>query len=627
MNGMDMSREEEMNLFSAARKMWSCGTDMLRRRPHQSTDPEHTVNTTNEVSNPPMDQQIRKACITGDLNLCKHLILRNPDMLLSLNPLGNNCLHLAAMLGHEKLAELIWSSAPSLFSGTNNDGETPLMAAIMAANAELSANMLTAASRHLQSDLEEGKPLNEMLLKVDVQHGDNVLHHAIRNGFEDLAVRLLDVEPRLSEQVNQTAESPMFMAARKRFAKVVERLLKIPSSADSGPAKYTALHAAVSAGYTDITKQLLKGRPALAYYVAENNSTPLIIAVFNNDLETIKLFLEHDANMPYVMDERVPAPILWAATQGWVAAAKMIISACPDSAYATNKNSANALHIAIQSEHQEFVDFILQTPQLHRLVNQPNKDGDLPLHLAAQLCNPEILRSLLSHKGQDYTAVSLKNFNAVDLTFGQDQKLKTLKWTESITLLLSVIPSDWRTSAADAAKRKIEKQAIQEVKSLTQRDTSNTSLVAALLATITFAAAFTPPGGFDNDPNSKTPGLPIFVKNAWFQVFMISDSIAMCSSLAVAFLCVLATWEDLDYLLNYRKTTRALMWCAYSATAVAFGTGLFTVVAPKSLWLATFILAICGILPFFSKIIGDLPKLLLCLRLRTQFRSDFLPNV
>ncbi|KAJ3690712.1 hypothetical protein LUZ61_019876 [Rhynchospora tenuis] len=627
MSGMDMSREEEMNLFSVAGKVWSCGTNMLRRRPHQSTDPEHTVNTTIEVSNPPMDQQIQKACNAGDLNLCKHLILQKPDILFSLNPLGNNCLHLAAMLGHAKLAEFIWSRAPSLFSGTNNIGETPLMAAIMAANSELSSNMLTTASQHLQSDLEEGKPLNEMLLKVDVKHGDNVLHHAIRNGFEDLAVRLLDIEPRLSEQVNKTAESPMFMAARKRFVKVVERLLKIPSSADSGPTKYTALHTAVSDGYTDITKQLLKGRPALAYYVAENNTTPLSIAVINNDLEIIKMLLEHDANMPYVMDERVPSPILPAATQGWVEAAKMIISACPDSAYATNKHYYNALHLAINNERQEFVDFILRTPQLHRLINQPDENGELPLHHAARLCNPEILRSLLSHKGQDYTAVSLKNLNAVDMTFGQDQKLKTLKWTESITLVLSAIPSDWRISAGYEAKKKIKNQAIQEVKSLTQRYTANTSLVAALLATITFAAAFTPPGGFDSDPNSKTPGLPIFVKNVSFQVFMISDSIAMCSSLAVAFLCVLATWEDLDYLLNYRKTTRALMWCAYSATAVAFGTGLFTVVAPKSLWLATLILLICCILPFFSKIIGDWPNMSLRLRLGSQFRSDFVPSV
>jgi Domain of unknown function len=189
----------------------------------------------------------------------------------------------------------------------------------------------------------------------------------------------------------------------------------------------------------------------------------------------------------------------------------------------------------------------------------------------------------------------------------------------------NLIPSAWRNSAIDDAKKEIEKQAIEEIKSLTERYTTNTSLVAALLATITFAAAFTLPGGYNS--NASDAGLPIFAMKTVFQVFLISDTIAMCSSLAVAFLCVLATWEDLDFLLNYRKTTRALMWYAYVATVVAFGTGLFTVMAPKSLWLAILILFFCCIVPFLSKIIGDWPLLMLRLRVGRRYKKEFVPNI
>jgi Domain of unknown function len=171
----------------------------------------------------------------------------------------------------------------------------------------------------------------------------------------------------------------------------------------------------------------------------------------------------------------------------------------------------------------------------------------------------------------------------------------------------------------------IKEQAIQDVKSLTERYTSNTSLVAALLATITFAAAFTLPGGYISDASDA--GQPIFAAKAAFQIFLIADTIAMCSSLAVAFLCILATWEDLDFLLNYRKTTRALMWCAYVATVVAFGTGLFTVMAPKHLLLAVLILVISCVVPIVSKIIGEWPLLLLRLRLGRLFRKDLIPNI
>ncbi|KAJ4800557.1 Ankyrin repeat family protein [Rhynchospora pubera] len=171
----------------------------------------------------------------------------------------------------------------------------------------------------------------------------------------------------------------------------------------------------------------------------------------------------------------------------------------------------------------------------------------------------------------------------------------------------------------------IKQKEIQEIKSLTERYATNTSLVAALLATITFAAAFTLPGGFSNDPSDA--GLPIFARKAAFQVFLISDTIAMCSSLAVAFLCVLTTWEDLEFLLNYRKTTSPLMWCAYAATSLAFGTGLFTVMAPKNLWLAIIILLVCIILPFLSKIIGDWPMIMLRVRVGRLFRPDLVPTI
>ncbi|KAJ3686505.1 hypothetical protein LUZ61_015669 [Rhynchospora tenuis] len=378
---------------------------------------------------------------------------------------------------------------------------------------------------------------------------------------------------------------------------------------------------------SDIVEQLLKARPEIGNQVAEYGFAPLACAVSNNNIDIVKIFLEHDPNLAYIKNGATgDTPFLVAAERGFVPVAKELVSACPDSAYITNEeSSANALHEAVNNEQLVFVDFILRTPQLHRLINQVDIDGDLALHYAARLCNPEILCSLLSHKGQDYTANSGRNINAVDSVMGQDNLMKTIKWNESFTLVSSAIPSSWTNLAGDKAKKKIKKQAIEEVKSLTNRYTSNISLVAALLATVTFAAAFTLPGGFDNTPSDA--GLPILAKKAAFQVFLISESIAMCSSLAVAFLCVLATWEDLDYLLNYRKITRVLMWCAYSATAVAFGTNLFTVMAPKSLWLAIFILVVCCILPFFSKIAGDWPKIRLRLKFGRHFRSDLVPDI
>ena len=64
-------------------------------------------------------------------------------------------------------------------------------------------------------------------------------------------------------------------------------------------------------------------------------------------------------------------------------------------------------------------------------------------------------------------------------------------------------------------------------------------------------------------------------KKLAFQAFLISDTLAMCSSLAVAFICIIARWEDLEFLLYYRSFTKKLMWFAYVATTTAFATGLY----------------------------------------------------
>ncbi|XP_078150828.1 uncharacterized protein LOC144546179 [Carex rostrata] len=653
------------------------------------------------------------------------------------------------MLGHHEFAKEVWSRAPSLFSGTNVDGETPLIAALMAANLSLASDIITAASQYMKhDDLEKGRLLNCMLLEAD-RRKENALHHAMRNGFENFALKLLEIEPQLSEQVTNIGESPMYMAARRGYSEVVKQLLEIPSSADCGPIDESAMHAAVKHNHpgsllininfvnvifhtnyrlhmppvlSGIVKQLLEGRPQLAYHMDKRGNSPLHRAVIENKFVLVNIFLEYDPNLARIKHESTGnTPFIEAVAKGYVSIAKEIMSTCPDSVYTPDKHGCNALHFAIRFEKPHLVDYILRTPQLHRLINQANNDGVLPLHDAACKCDPELLRSLLTHAGQDFTAVNVSGGQAVDVVYGQTTLWKTLKWSglslsfsatehgahsafplslflparrkkrrdlisplsplcrtspsrrllaesadstlfnpffppkpdsslllsttqptiigqnshrlvrigqnrnESFTLLSNVIPSALNYLIRDNAKMTIQKEAIEKVQSLTTKYTSNTSLVAALLATITFAAAFTLPGGFSSD--SSDAGQPLFARKAAFQVFLISDTIAMCSSLAVAFLCILETWEDLDFLLNYRKTTRALMWCAYGATAIAFGTGLFTVIAPKNLWLAILILVLCTILPLLSRIIGEWPLLMLRYRLGGLFKKDLVPFI
>jgi hypothetical protein len=79
------------------------------------------------------------------------------------------------------------------------------------------------------------------------------------------------------------------------------------------------------------------------------------------------------------------------------------------------------------------------------------------------------------------------------------------------------------------------------------KDTANyCMLVATLIATVIFAAAFTVPGG-----NNQETGIPIFLRTKWLMIFFISDAIALCSSSSsiVIFLSILTSrYTEDDFL-------------------------------------------------------------------------------
>ena len=81
------------------------------------------------------------------------------------------------------------------------------------------------------------------------------------------------------------------------------------------------------------------------------------------------------------------------------------------------------------------------------------------------------------------------------------------------------------------------------------KDTVNFYIIVATLITgVVFAAAFTVPGGSNQDT-----GIPIFMKSIWFRVFFISDAIALVSSSTsiLMFLSILTShFKEMDFLVS-----------------------------------------------------------------------------
>lgn len=74
-------------------------------------------------------------------------------------------------------------------------------------------------------------------------------------------------------------------------------------------------------------------------------------------------------------------------------------------------------------------------------------------------------------------------------------------------------------------------------------------IVAALFATVAYAAGFTLPGGYDEDEKGSHRGMAVLVKKASFVAFYITDGVAMLlSTVAVMIHFFMTLEEDLQHL-------------------------------------------------------------------------------
>jgi len=98
------------------------------------------------------------------------------------------------------------------------------------------------------------------------------------------------------------------------------------------------------------------------------------------------------------------------------------------------KRLDTCLHIAVQSQQTEFVKFVLGLPQLQKLVNMRDENGDTALHVAVRKCDPKMVAALLLHRDIDIAVVN-NNGYPVNRTLPTD-RAKTLNWVRMFSLTL-----------------------------------------------------------------------------------------------------------------------------------------------------------------------------------------------
>ena len=138
------------------------------------------------------------------------------------------------------------------------------------------------------------------------------------------------------------------------------------------------------------------------------------------------------------------------------------------------------------------------------------------------------------------------------------------------------------------SKSEEEIKGISMSKSEILRSAGETNLLlATIIASVTFTAAFTAPGGYES--GGINPGLAVLCKQAAFKVFVIANALAFGFSTASILVYMLSA--NIRMVLSYAdrraKTERALELAGYSIAAlmIAFISGTYAVV-PHSLGIA-----------------------------------------
>ena len=266
---------------------------------------------------------------------------------------------------------------------------------------------LVAAAR--SSDHQAVRALLEAGADPDATYGDGTtaLHWAAHRDSHAMATDLLAAGADV-DAADDHGVTPLALASLNGSLSIVDTLLAAGADANAARGNgETPLMTAARVGSLDVVRILLAAGADPNATEATLGQTALMLAVAENHTPVARLLLETGAAVSARSTNRF-TPLLFAAQQGNLAAADLLLSAGADADESapdgiggnTNARSrfvagtdADALLVAIDSGHSELARFLLARGA------DPDHDGAgrTALHAAVQRKMPEVIAALLEH--------------------------------------------------------------------------------------------------------------------------------------------------------------------------------------------------------------------------------------
>ncbi|XP_048131113.1 protein ACCELERATED CELL DEATH 6-like [Rhodamnia argentea] len=533
----------------------------------------------------------------------------------------NNLVHLAVESGHKDFIQQVLHKCPKLAAKRNSRGDTPLHVVAQTGCYHIAEAILSMAEPH-----EGTAGTDNSLLRLKNNGGNTALHEALRNGDKKMGMYLWEDKETVGS-VNESGESALYVGAALGVESVVKKMVeylrhgggaRVWDGPLRGPDGQNPLHAAVLAGSIGCVEALIcfDGTNMINKPDDSNGRTPLHFAAKVKAKDIVAHLLQTDPSSAYVKDVNGRTPLLEAASLGHLSVLREILKHCPDTVEISNEEGRNAAHFALKCELSRS-KAVLKEPEVVRLVNEADRGGNTPLHVAAEDLNYRMVKRLLKMPEVDLRAKNKAGRTFLDIC---ESRWQYTKKQEFLYRYLKSLPPgrkphSWNHS--DNPPTRLDKPDAD-----LKGHANALSIVAALLATVTFAAAFTLPGGLTPDDNNigapvpqpsplcnfhdspdcqLKPGHPILIHQPAFKVFIIADVLASSTSLTVLFILIAAMLADDTALRRAIVYSKNLLYLSLGGTLVAFMTGLVSVISTDVKWLGYAVWVIGLSVPFLIK--------------------------
>nr|XP_043634719.1 ankyrin repeat-containing protein At5g02620-like [Erigeron canadensis] len=451
---------------------------------------------------------------------------------------------------------------------------------------------------------------------------DTSLHIAVRAGDIDAAFRILSSydEQKLDEflsKKNQSGETALYVAAEYGCVDLVREMIKhYDSEAASIKANnaFDAFHIAAKEGNIDVLKILMEMNSDLSMTFDQNNTTALHTASEQGHFEVVDYLLENNSSLASIARNNLKTALHSCARQGHLEVVKVLSQKVPAIVGRADRKGQTALHMAAKGHNVEVVNALIAAD--NALINVVDKKDNTALHISARKGRTQIVLALLNNKGTiNKEVINKYGETALDTAekFGHSEialilhehgvpKARSMKnipppLTPKTRELKQTV-SDIKHGVHNQLKHVLKTE--KNVKGMRKRINkmhleglnnaiNSTTIVAVLIATVTFAALFQLPGLYVDNPQKIPIGFSLGEANIAskpeFIVFLISDSLALFISLALVVVQMSIVVVEKRAKKQVMQYINKLMWLACVFVSVAFLALSFVVVGSDK-WLA-----------------------------------------